>query len=441
MKKDLGMGANELKQILDSKDAIVGVIGMGYVGLPLAEAFVGAGFHVVGFDVVQKTADSLNEGKSHIRDVSDQAVSEMVSSGRFDVTTDMTRLAEMHAVCICVPTPLNDIYDPDLSYVESAVRSIAENLGKGQLIVLESTTYPGTTREIVMPILEAGGNVCGEDFYLAYSPERVDPGNKKFGIRNTPKLIGGIEQASTDLGVALYSSVVDECVPVGSPEVAEMSKIVENTFRSVNIGFINEVALMCDLLGIDVWEVVDAAATKPFGFMSFKPGAGVGGHCIPLDPKYLSWRMRSFNYTSRFIELAHEVNSHMPRYVVEKTVLALNRQRKSIYGARVLVVGVAYKPNIDDARESPAIDVLEELGTLEADIAYHDPFVGSLRVGETVLESSDLGIELARGIDAAVIVTRHDDVDYQSILDNVPLVIDTGNATHGMTGSAVVVSI
>lgn len=435
------MSFTNVLELLQSRSAHVGIIGMGYVGLPLAEAFVGAGYHVTGFDVSQRTVDGLTSGISHIRDISNEAVAEMNATGRFVVTTDMSELSSMNAICICVPTPLSAIYDPDLSYVESASGSIARHLVADQLVVLESTTYPGTTRDVVRPILEGNGLVAGEDFYLAFSPERVDPGNSRFGIRNTPKLVGGINQTSTDLAVALYSAAVDECVPVGSPEVAEMSKIVENTFRAVNIGFVNEIAIMCDLLGIDVWEVMDAAATKPFGFMPFKPGAGVGGHCIPLDPMYLSWKMRSHNYRARFIELAHDVNSNMPRHVVEKTVMALNRQRKSIYGARVLVVGIAYKPNIDDARESPALDVVEELLELEADVMYHDHFIPSFKFGERELKSVELASTLSAGVDAVIIITRHDGVDYQDILEKSPLVMDTGNATDGLSGAAELISI
>lgn len=357
----------------ERRDAIVGIVGLGYVGLPLAVAFGEAGFRVVGLDVAANRVAALNAGQSHIPDVPSAAVSALLDAGRFRATIDALELATADAISICVPTPLSKTRDPDLGAVMAATDEIARALRPGQVIVLESTTYPGTTREVILPRLQATGLEAGRDVFVAFPPERVDPGNATYGIRNTPKVVGGLDELSTGLAVALYRQIIDTVIPISSPEAAEMVKLLENTFRAVNIALANEVALMSDRLGLDVWEVIDAAKTKPFGFMPFYPGPGIGGHCIPLDPFYLSWKMKTLNYRARFIELAGEVNAEMPYHVVDKVTAALNDAERSVKGAAVLVLGVAYKPDIDDPRESPAIDVIGLLLQKGAVVSYSDP--------------------------------------------------------------------
>ena len=383
--------AEALREAIATKTATFGVIGLGYVGLPLATAFAEAGFPVLGFDVSQRTVDGLAAGRSHIRDVEDATVQRLVDAGRFAATTEMARLAEADVISICVPTPLGKTRDPDISYVAAATEAVAAALRPGQLVILESTTYPGTTREIILPQLEATGLRAGEDVFLAFSPERIDPGNPTWGITNTPKVVGGIEATSTALAAQFYGSAIETVLPVSTPEAAEMVKLHENTFRAVNIALANETALMCDRLGIDVWEVIDAAASKPFGYLPFYPGPGIGGHCIPLDPHYLSWKLRTLNYRARFIELASEINAGMPEYWVGKVADALNTQQKSVKGSTVLVIGVAYKPDIDDVRESPALDIIALLQEKGADVAYHDPYVAALALpgGDAALSRSD----------------------------------------------------
>ena len=416
-----------LKRIED-RSAVVSVVGLGYVGLPLAMEFAKAGFKVLGFDVSQRVVDLLNGGESHIQDVPAAEVAEMVRAGRFEATTKPERLAEADAVSIAVPTPLSKTRDPDMSYVLSAADTIAKQAHAGMVIVLESTTYPGTTREIMEPRLEAKGLSVGKDVFLAFSPERVDPGNEKYHTKNTPKVVGGITPACVTVATALYQSCIDTIVGVSSPEAAELVKLLENTFRSVNIGLVNEMAIVCDRLGVNVWEVIDAAATKPFGFMKFTPGPGIGGHCIPLDPHYLAWKMRTLNYKTRFIDLASEINSGMPDYVVEKVAHALNQERKAVNGSTVLVIGVAYKKNIDDIRESPALDVMRLLEERGAQIEYHDPFIPSYREEGHERRSVELTDELLDRADAVVIVTDHSNVDYQRIVDHAGLLVDTRNA-------------
>jgi UDP-N-acetyl-D-glucosamine dehydrogenase len=418
-----------LLQKLDQRTAKVGVIGLGYVGLPLAVEFARAGFHVVGYDVSERVVGLINKGASHIQDVSATAVAELVKEGRLEATTDPTRLREMDAISIAVPTPLAKTRDPDMSYVVSATDTVAKNARPGQLIVLESTTYPGTTRELLQPAMEAQGFVIGTDVFLAFSPERVDPGNEKWNTKNTPKVVGGITPACTEVATAFYKQCIDRVVAVSSPEAAELTKLLENTFRSVNIGLVNEMAIVCDRLGVDVWEVIDAAATKPFGFMRFTPGPGIGGHCIPLDPHYLAWKMRTLNYKTRFIDLASEINSQMPAYVVEKVADALNDERKAVNGSRVLVVGVAYKRDIDDVRESPALDVMRLLEELGADVSYHDPYVPTFREDGIEHRSVDLTDARLKECDAVVIVTDHTSIDYQKLVNRVALIVDTRNAT------------
>jgi UDP-N-acetyl-D-glucosamine dehydrogenase len=418
---------------LAGREAIIGVVGLGYVGLPLALEFARAGFRVIGYDVSQNVVDALMRGESHIKDVPSSDVSDLVKKGKFEATAEESRLREMDAVSIAVPTPLAKTRDPDMTYIIAAADAIARNAHPGMLIVLESTTYPGTTRDLMQPKLEAAGLTVGEDVFLAFSPERVDPGNPKWNTKNTPKVVGGITSACTEVATALYASCLERIVPVSSTETAELVKLLENTFRSVNIGLVNEMQIVCDKLGVNVWEVIDAAATKPFGFMKFTPGPGIGGHCIPLDPHYLAWKMRTLNYKTRFIDLASEINSEMPALVAERVANALNDQRKPVKGCRILVLGVAYKRDIDDMRESPALDVIKLLEERGAEVVYHDPYVPSFREDgheRTSVPFSDQ--ELARA-DAVVIITDHTSIDYQRVVDVAPLVVDTRNATAGLT--------
>jgi len=410
------------------RTAKVGVVGLGYVGLPLAVEFAKAGFHVVGYDVSERVVGALRAGRSHIRDVAAADVATLVRAGTLEATTDERRLAGVDAISIAVPTPLSKTRDPDMSYVLSAADAIKRNAHAGMLIVLESTTYPGTTREIMQPRMEEIGLTVGEDVFLAFSPERVDPGNPVYHTKNTPKVIGGITPACVELATVLYESSIEQVVPVSSPEAAEMVKLLENTFRAVNIGLVNEVAIICDRLGVDVFEVINAAATKPFGFMKFTPGPGIGGHCIPLDPHYLAWKMRTLNYKTRFIDLASEINSQMPDFVVSKVAKALNDDVKPVKGSHVLVIGIAYKKNIDDMRESPALDVMRLLEERGATVEYHDPFVPVYREDGHERRAVDLAPERLRRADAVVIVTDHDDIDYQMIVDNAALVVDARNA-------------
>jgi UDP-N-acetyl-D-glucosamine dehydrogenase len=367
-------------------------------------------------------------GKSHIQDVPSPEVKRLVSSGKFTATADVSRLAEMDAISIAVPTPLAKTRDPDMSYVLAAADAIAKHARAGMLIVLESTSYPGTTRELLQPKLEEAGLTIGKDVFLAFSPERVDPGNPKWTTKNTPKVVGGITAACTEVATALYQSCLDTIVPVSSPEAAELVKLLENTFRAVNIGLVNEMAIVSDKLGVNVWEVIDAAATKPFGFMKFTPGPGIGGHCIPLDPHYLAWKMRTLNYKTRFIDLASEINSEMPALVAEKVARALNDDSKSVRGSRILVLGVAYKKDIDDMRESPALDVIRLLEAQGAVVSYHDPFVPSFREDGVVKESVELTDDALEKTDVAVIVTDHSSVDYQRVVNLAPIIVDTRNA-------------
>ena len=422
----------ELLQKIADKQARIGVIGLGYVGLPLAVEFARAGFTVVGYDVDASKTATLNGGVSYIPDVPTEHVAGIVKAGTFRATTDASELATVDVIDICVPTPLRKTKDPDMSYVVQAVEVTAKVLKKGQLVILESTTYPGTTDELVQPALEAGGLVAGTDFYLAFSPERVDPGNPQFQTKNIPKVVGGMNEASTRAAAALYGSVIDTIVPVTSTRVAEMVKLLENTFRAVNIGLVNELALMCARMGINVWEVIDAAKTKPFGFMPFYPGPGLGGHCIPIDPFYLSWKAKQSGFEARFIELAGQVNSSMPEYVVTRVADALNSVRKSVNGAYIHVLGVAYKRDIDDMRESPALDVIELLKRKGARVSYSDPYVPHLHHGPVDMAAISIDEALAAGADCAVIVTDHAAFDYPAIAARFPLVVDTRNALKGL---------
>jgi UDP-N-acetyl-D-glucosamine dehydrogenase len=427
----------ELLNKIESRQAKLGVIGLGYVGLPLAVEFACAGFSVVGYDVDARRVAELMAGRSHIPDVPPEHLEEVVVSGRFMATTDPARLGEVDIIDICVPTPLRKTKDPDMTYVVQAVEATANVLKKGQLIILESTTYPGTTVEVVQPTLAAKGFTPGVDFYLAFSPERVDPGNPSYQTKNIPKVVGGINEDSTRAAVVFYGQVMDSVVPVSSPSVAEMVKLLENTFRAVNIGLVNELALMCHRMGLDVWEVIDAAKTKPFGFMPFYPGPGLGGHCIPIDPHYLSWKARQYNFEARFIELAGVINSAMPEFVVHRVMDALNSQKKAMNGARVHVIGVAYKRDVNDLRESPALEVLELLDKGGAVVSYTDPYFPSFRHAHLDLKSVDEEM-MHEGVDCGVIITDHKAFDYQAMVRRFPLLVDTRNALKGITSPNIV---
>ena len=428
--------ADDLKRRLADRTAEVATLGLGYVGLPLSVEFAAAGFQVTGFDLSAEKVDGVNRGESHIKDVPSARLGDLVRAGRVRASADFDRLARADAVVICVPTPLSKTKDPDLSMVLDAAKAIAARLRPGQLVVLESTTYPGTTEELILPMLSQGGLVVGESFFLAFSPERVDPGNPRFNTHNTPKIIGGMTPACTEVAQALYGEAIETVIPVSSTRAAEMVKLLENTFRSVNIGLVNEVALMCARLGVDVWEVIDAAATKPFGFMPFYPGPGLGGHCIPVDPLYLSWKLKTLNYRARFIELAGEVNSEMPEYVCARVTDALNQQERSVKGSGVLVLGVSYKRDVDDVRESPALDILRILESRGARISYNDPYVPVLGLNQATLRSVSL-IPGVREADIVVIVTDHSCYPYPEIVDNARLVLDTRHATRGIVSRKV----
>jgi UDP-N-acetyl-D-glucosamine dehydrogenase len=403
-----------------------GIVGLGYVGLPLAVELAEAGYRVLGFDINADVVDGLNSGHSHVKDVSDAQLRKQCE--RFSATTDMARLSEPDAISICVPTPLSKFKDPDVSYIVAATDAVKRSLRRGQAIILESTTYPGTTREILQPALESTGLTVGTDFFLAFSPERVDPGNPVWQTHNTPKVVGGITRNCTRVAVALYQPAIEKLVPVSTTEAAELVKLLENTFRSVNIGLVNEMAIVCDKLGVDVWEVIEAAATKPFGFMKFLPGPGLGGHCIPIDPHYLAWKMRGLNYKTRFIDLAGELNTEMPLFWVRKVSEALNNQGKAVKGAAVLVLGVAYKRDIDDIRESPALDIIRLLEGQGARVAYSDPHVPCFSENGHEYRSVALTPQAVAGADCVMIVTDHSDFDYRMVARSARLVVDTRNA-------------
>ena len=428
----------ELKDKIQNKQARIGIIGLGYVGLPLAVEFAKAGFEVTGFDVDVAKVSSINKGHSYIGDVSSDDVSGCVKAGKLKATDDMSKLHDMDAIDICVPTPLRKTRDPDLSYVVLAVEAVRARLKPGQLVILESTTYPGTTDEVVQPALEEGGLKAGKDFYLAFSPERVDPGNVTLNTRNIPKVVGGINEVSTDLAAALYASIIETIVPVSSTQVAEMVKLLENTFRAVNIGLVNEIALMSHRMNIDVWEVIEAASTKPFGFMPFYPGPGLGGHCIPIDPFYLSWKAKMNGFEPRFIELAGHINEGMPRFVVEKVTDALNVKRKAIRGSRIHVLGVAYKSGVNDIRESPALSVMRLLRDKGAVLSYSDPYVPALREDDFALDSLPLQNGYLGDVDCVVILTNHREFDYPAVARTARLVVDTRNAMAGLQGDNIV---
>ena len=423
-----------VKQLLDGSRKF-GIIGQGYVGLPLAEAFAEKGLHVIGFDIDKAKVDSINRGESYIGDVKSENLKPLVDKGLIEGTTDFSRLTECSVISICVPTPLSKSKDPDVTYIESALNEDIRYLQKGQVIVLESTTYPGTTDELALPRLEETGMKCGTDFHLAFSPERVDPGNEKYTVKNTPKIIGGVTEACTRIATEIYDYALEHVHPVSSTRAAELVKLLENSFRAINIGFINEMAMICDKLDVDVWEVIEASRTKPFGFMPFYPGPGLGGHCIPIDPLYLKWKLTSLDFKAQFIDLADSINSGMPYYVVTKVMEQLNDHGRALKGSRVLIMGMAYKENIDDVRESPALDVAKLLLEKGADVVYHDPHVPSCQVEDLRLESSELTAELVRGADLVFIATGHSGIDYQWVVDNASLVFDTKNMTGQLSGT------
>ncbi len=422
----------ELEEKLASRKARLAVIGLGYVGLPLSMEMAEAGFHVVGIDSDDRKIKEIAAKRSYIADVPTEILAKMVSEGRFEATVDPAVLATCDAISICVPTPLSKTKDPDVSYILDAVEKIERHLHPGQLIVLESTTYPGTTDELIREKLEAKGMRVGRDFFLAFSPERIDPGNKTHGTRNTPKVVGGITPRCTQLAVQLYSQFIDRVVPVSSARTAEMVKLLENTFRSVNIGLVNELAQMCDVLGVDAYEVIEAAATKPFGFLPFFPGPGLGGHCIPIDPHYLAWKMKAHDFTARFIGLAAEVNQEMPHLVVDKVSAGLNHHGKPIKGSRILALGVAYKKDVSDMRESPAIEVIDELRRRGGDVRYHDPYVPELVLNTGTLHGVPLTDEELAKADCVVVLTDHSCFDVAHVVRGSSLVVDTRNVTRGL---------
>jgi UDP-N-acetyl-D-glucosamine dehydrogenase len=422
----------------NNRDANVGVVGLGYVGLPLALAFAEAGFLVVGIDIDEYKVRELNSGRSYIDDIASERLAPLIESGTFTASLDYEGLAHVDAVSICVPTPLRKTGDPDISFIIEASDEIARVGGSGKLIVLESTTYPGTTEEIILPRLVGNGDEIGKDVFLAFSPERIDPGRHDYTIYTTPKVIGGATQNCLEVALALYSTIVEQVVAVSSTETAEMVKLLENTFRAVNISLVNEVALMCDKLGLDVWEVVEAAATKPYGFMPFYPGPGMGGHCIPVDPIYLSWKLRTLNYKARFIELAAEVDGQMPYFVVSKVVDALNDEQKALKGSRILVLGVAYKPNVNDVRESPAVDVIHLLHEKGAEVTYHDPYVATLNHESLNMRSIAFSEEALTDADCVLILTHHDGYDWPQVEENARLIVDTRHVISRKGGGRVV---
>lgn len=429
------MEMNGFLDRIKQREIQLGVIGLGYVGLPLALEFAKAGFRVTGFEKNPEKVGILNKGESYVADVSSAELKKEMENQRLAFVVEPGKLKEMDSIIICVPTPLVKTKDPDLSFIISATNEIKAHLRRGQLIILESTTYPGTTEEVVQPVFEETGMKVGVDFFLAFSPERIDPGNKVYSIRNTPKVVGGTTKECSRLAQEIYSSVADKVVCVSSTKTAEMVKLLENTFRAVNIGLVNEITMICEKLGINVWEVIDAAATKPFGFIPFYPGPGLGGHCIPVDPQYLAWKMRVLNYKARFIDLAEEINTHMPAFVVSKVMDSLNTRRKSLNGAKIFVLGIAYKKNIDDIRESPALDIIDRLLEKGAEVSYNEPFIPMNHQYRNI-SNSKLTQTALKESDCVIICTDHDQYDYQWIVDHASLIMDCRNATKGIPNNA-----
>ena len=423
-----------LREKLKTRQANIGVIGLGYVGLPLAVEFARQGFNVVGIDHDSKKVNAINNGKSYITDIKSSAVRDLLKRRKLRATTNFNVISSLDSLSICVPTPLTKTKDPDISFIMSATRAIKKYLRKEQLIILESTSYPGTTEEIIKPILEEGGLRVGKDFYLAFSPERIDPGNKSYNTKNIPKVVGGVTKKCTELASLLYGQIIDTVIPVSSTRVAEMVKILENTFRSVNIALVNETAQMCERLGIDVWEVIETAKTKPFGYMAFYPGPGLGGHCIPVDPLYLSWVAKKIGFESRFINLADQINSSMPQFVVSKTTDALNKHKKSIKGSRIHIFGVAYKKDVTDSRESPAFGIISALKSKGATVSYTDPYIKDIKFDDISLKSRNPSNNFLDKIDCSIIVTDHSIFDYGAIVKRSKLIVDTRNALKGFKG-------
>ncbi len=414
-----------LRNKIKNRKLKIAVIGLGYVGFPLALEFVKNGYNVIGIDNNKKKVDSINKSSSYLEDIDESVFKNAVNSKRLSATDDFSVIKNVDCISICVPTPLGKTKDPDISYVLNAADNVRKFMKKGQIIILESTTYPGTTRELILPKFEKSGLKVGRDFFLVFSPERIDPGNKEFNIKNTPKILGGVTKKCTKIGKYFYSEIIDKVVEVSSPEAAEMVKLLENTFRSVNIALVNEVAIMCDRLSLNVWEVIDSACTKPFGYMKFYPGPGLGGHCIPIDPHYLSWKLKSLNYRARFVELAGEVNSEMPDFVVNKIADSLNKQKKSIKGSKILIFGVTYKKDVSDLRESPALDILTILEKKGAIVQFYDPIISRFMLNKKSYKSKELSKNLLKNIDCVVITTDHSSVDYKFVLDNANIIVDT----------------
>jgi len=429
---------NSLEQKIRNKKACIGIVGLGYVGLPLAVEFARAGYRVIGIDVSAEKVAAINRGRNYIQDVDSALLKKLVASGRLSASTGFAAVKRIDCISVCVPTPLSKTGDPDISFMINARDAILPHVRPNMLFVLESTTYPGSTDELIVPLLEEKGLVVGRTVFVAFSPERVDPGNPRFSTRNTPKVVGGATAACTRIATLLYSAVIEKVVPVSSCAAAEMAKLLENTFRSINIGLVNELAIMCKYLKVDVWEVIKAAATKPFGFMPFYPGPGLGGHCIPIDPLYLSWKLKTLNYKARFIELADDVNSSMPEHVVTLVSDALNMKRKSIKGSRILVLGMAYKRDIDDVRESPAFEVWDGLVARGARVSYHDPCAPNVRIGGGRVKSVPLTSRVLASSDCVVIITDHSTIDYRRVVRHARLVVDTRNATKGIRSTKVV---
>jgi len=419
---------NELLKKIKNNNFKISVIGLGYVGLPLAVEFAKNGFEVYGIDIDKNKVKNINEGISYINDISNNELLDLVKKNKIKAFENYNILSEVDIIIITVPTPLSKTKDPDLSYVLNAVNNIKNHLKKGHLIILESTTYPGTTDEVIKPILEESGLKCGSDFFLAFSPERINPGDKIYKIKNTPKIVGGVDEISGKLAYEVYSKIIDSVIIVSSSKVAEMAKLLENTFRAVNIALANEIAIMCNILKIDVWEVVESAGTKPFGFMKFYPGPGIGGHCIPIDPIYLSWKMKTLNYNARLIEVASEINTNMPRYVVQRIADILNEYEMSIKGSKILILGVAYKRDVNDIRESPAIDIISLLSDKGAIVYYFDPYIPKIQIGDLEIESVELTKEVLKESDLVVLITDHSIFDYEFIYKNANLIFDTKNA-------------
>ena len=430
--------AGSLKSKIADHTAKVGIVGLGYVGLPLAVEFAQVGFEVIGIDLIQSKVDDINRGVSYIQDIPTSVLAPLVKSGKLRATTDYSVVEQLDTINICVPTPLGKTKDPDMSFIMNSADEIAKHFKGTKLVLLESTTYPGTTEEVLLPLLEKSGQKVGKDFFLCFSPERVDPGNPKYHTKNIPKVVGGITPECSEMGALFYSQALDHVVPVSSSQVAEMVKLLENTFRMINIGLVNELAIMCDRMGINAWEVIEAAATKPFGFMPFYPGPGLGGHCIPIDPYYLSWKAKQSGIEARFIELAGQINGDMPHFAVQKIQNALNDHGKPVKGMHIHIVGVAYKKNIDDVRESPALDIIHLLQRRGATVTYSDPYVASIRVeGDAKLFAQDLK-KNAKAADCCVIVTDHKDFDYPALVKNAKLVVDTRNALKGIKSDKIV---